>query len=48
MKAPEAQRRVRGMSTRSALEKARVAEQEHGKARKTVLDAVEQRLRALE
>lgn len=30
LKAPEAQRRVRAMSTRSALEKGRVAEQEHG------------------
>ena len=47
LRAPEAQRRVRAMSTRSALERARTAEQEHGKARKTVLDAVEQRLRAL-
>jgi hypothetical protein len=48
LKAPEASRRVRGMSTRSALEKARVAEQEHGKARTTVLRVVEQRLRALD
>lgn len=46
--APEAQRRVRAMSTRSALEKARAAEQEHGKARTTVLRVVEQRLRALD
>lgn len=46
--APEAQRRVRAMSTRSALEKARTAEQEHGKGRTTVLRAVEQRLRALD
>jgi hypothetical protein len=36
------------MSTRSALERARTAEQEHGTARKTVLAAVEQRLRALD
>ncbi len=48
LKAPEAQRRVRAMSTRSALEKARLAEQEHGRARTTVLRVVEQRLRALE
>ncbi len=47
MRAPEAAKRVRAMSTRSALDKARVAEQEHGKARTTVLDAVEKRLRAL-
>ena len=47
MKAPEARRRVRAMSTRSALEKARTAEQDHGTARKTVLDAVETQLRAL-
>jgi len=46
--APEAQRRVRAMSTRSALEKARRAEQEHGRARTTVLRAVEQRLRSLD
>ena len=48
MKATEAQKRVRGMATRSALEKARAAEQDHGKARTTVLRAVEQRLRTLE
>ena len=46
--AREAQRRVRAMSTRSALEKARTAEQEHGKARTTVLAAVERRLAAVE
>lgn len=46
--AREAQQRVRAMSTRSALERARTAEQEHGKARTTVLRAVERRLRALE
>ena len=46
--AREAQRRVRAMSTRSALEKARVAEQEHGKARTTVLRVVDQRLAALD
>ena len=45
--APEAAKRVRGMSTRSALEKARTAEQDHGKGRTTVLRVVEQRLRAL-
>jgi hypothetical protein len=48
MRAPEAARRVRAMTTRSALEKARAAEQEHGRARTTVLRVVEQRLRALE
>ena len=46
--APEAAKRVRGMSTRSALEKARTAEQEHGKARRTVLRVVDQRLAALD
>lgn len=48
LRAPEAQRKVRAMSTRSALERARAAEQEHGKARTTVLRVVEQRLRALD
>ena len=48
MRAPEAAKRVRAMSTRSALEKARTAEQEHGTARTTVLRAVEQRLRAVD
>ena len=47
MSAADAGRRVRAMSTRSALERARTAEQEHGKARKTVLAAVEKRLAAL-
>jgi hypothetical protein len=47
LKAPEAQRRVRSMSTRSALERARVAEQKHGKARTTVLRAVDVRLQSL-
>jgi hypothetical protein len=45
--AREAVKRVRAMSSRSALERARTAEQEHGRARKTVLAAVEQRLSAL-
>ncbi len=45
--APEAQRRVRAMSTRSALDKARRAEQEHGRARTTVLRAVDRRLASL-
>ena len=45
MTASEAAKRVRAMTTRSALEKARTAEQEHGKGRTTVLRAVEQRLR---
>lgn len=48
MTAPEARKRVRAMTTRSALEKARAAEQEHGKGRKTVLDAVERRLTGLQ
>lgn len=48
MRAPEAQRKVRRMSTRSALERARTAEQEHGTARATVLRVVEQRLAALD
>jgi hypothetical protein len=47
VKATEAQRRVRAMTTRSALEKARTAEQDHGTARTTVLRAVEQRLQSL-
>ena len=45
--APEAAKRVKGMSTRSALEKARTAEQDHGKGRATVLRVVERRLRDL-
>ncbi len=48
MTAADARRRVRAMATRSALERARLAEQEHGKARKTVLSAVEQRLATLD
>ena len=48
MRAPEAAKRVRAMSTRSALEKARTAEREHGKGRATVLRVVEERLRALD
>ena len=48
MKATEAQRRVRAMTTRSALEKARTAEQDHGKARTTVLRAVERQLQSLD
>ena len=47
LRAPEAQRRVRAMTTASALERARTAEREHGKGRTTVLRVVEQRLRAL-
>ncbi len=46
--AVEAQRRVRRMATRSALDKARRAEQEHGRARTTVLRAVDRRLAALD
>ena len=48
MRAPEAAHRVRAMTTRSALEKVRAAEQEHGRARTTVLRVVKQRLRSLE
>jgi hypothetical protein len=48
MTAREARKKVRAMSTRSALEKARTAEQDHGQARKTVLEAVEARLSRLE
>ena len=44
MTAAEASRRVRAMTTRSALDRARRAEQEHGKGRKTVLAAVEKSL----
>ena len=47
MSAAEASKRVRAMTTRSALDKARRAEQEHGKGRKTVLAAVEKRLAGL-
>jgi hypothetical protein len=46
--AREAVKGVRAMSTRSALEKARTAEQDHGQSRKTVLAAVEERLSRLE
>ena len=46
--AAEAAKRVRAMTTRSALERARTAEQEHGSARKTVLSAVDRRLAALD
>ena len=48
LSAVEAGRRVRAMTTRSALEKARTAEQQHGKRRKTVLSAVDRRLAALD
>ena len=47
-RAPDARSRVRAMTTRSALERARTAEQEHGKARTTVLAAIERRLAALD
>jgi len=46
--AVEARKRVRRMTTRSALDRARTAELEHGKARRTVLDAVDERRAALE
>ena len=48
MKAGEAQKKVRSMETRSALERARTAEQDHGKGRKTVLSAIEKRLASLD
>lgn len=47
MKAPEARKAVAGMGTRSQLERARTAEAQHGKARKTVLAAIDDRLEAL-
>ncbi len=46
--AVEARARIRRMDTRSALERARAAEQDHGKARTTVLAAVDARLAALD
>jgi hypothetical protein len=46
--AVEAQERVRAMTTLSALDRARTAEGEHGKGRKTVLAAVERRRAVLE
>ena len=46
--AREARKKVRGMSTRSALERAHAAEQDHGRGRKTVLAAVEERLSRLD
>ena len=48
MSAADASRRVRAMSTRTALERARAAEQQHGKSRKTVLAAVDRRVAALD
>ncbi len=47
MKAPEARRAVVTMDGRSQLRRARKAERTHGKARKTVLAAIEERLREL-
>ena len=44
--AQEARKKVRSMTSRSALERAQVAERDHGKARKTVLALVEERLNA--
>lgn len=46
--APEAAKRVRAMTTRSALERARTAEREHGKGRKTVLGAIDKALARVE
>jgi hypothetical protein len=48
MTAVQAMKRVRAMTTLSALERARTAEADHGKGRTTVLAAVERRRRALE
>jgi hypothetical protein len=45
--AQEARAAVRGMDTRSGLERARRAEEELGKGRKTVLEAIDRRLEAL-
>lgn len=48
MTAPEAAKHIRAMTTRSALDKAEQAERDHGKGRKTVLSAVEERRVALD
>ena len=48
MTAAEASKRVRAMTTRSALERARTAEQEHGSGRRTVLAAVDEALARLD
>lgn len=45
--APEARKLVSSMDTRSELERARRAEADHGKARKTVLEAIDARLARL-
>jgi hypothetical protein len=45
--APEAVELIRGMDTRSGLERARRAEADHGSARKTVLAAIDARLERL-
>lgn len=47
MKAGEARRAVRAMGTKSQLTRAKEAESVHGKARKTVLAAIDDRLDAL-
>jgi len=47
MKAPEARKAVATMDGRSQLRRARKAERTHGTARKTVLAAIEERLREL-
>ena len=47
MKAPEARKAVARMDGRSQLRRARKAERTHGTARKTVLAAIEERLREL-
>ena len=43
MSASDAAKAVRSMEGRSQLERAKKAEQQHGKARKTVLEAIEKR-----
>jgi hypothetical protein len=47
LRAPEARAAVRRMDTRSELGRARRAEQELGKGRKTVLEAIDRRLEKL-
>lgn len=44
MKAGEARKAVRGMDGKSQLKRARTAEKKHGKGRKTVLAAIDERL----
>lgn len=48
MTAPEAVKAVKALDGRSALERARTAEKDHGKARKTVLAAIDEALSQLD